>query len=83
MRDLIKTSTYAAMHFIVAFSVAFALTRSITAAAAIGIVEPLVQTFAYALHERIWNRRGRGSGKTIGLWRAFRAHLTDKLTEAG
>ncbi|MEO1656581.1 MAG: DUF2061 domain-containing protein [Pseudomonadota bacterium] len=57
MRSLIKTSTYAAMHFIVAFSVALALTGSITAAAAIGLVEPMVQTFAYAAHERAWEGR--------------------------
>ncbi|MEM0928460.1 MAG: DUF2061 domain-containing protein [Pseudomonadota bacterium] len=81
MRSFIKTTTYAAMHFIVAFSVAFALTRSMPAAAAIGIVEPLVQTFAYALHERLWEKR-RNRGKTIGLWRAFARPLTDKLTEA-
>ncbi|MEO1041667.1 MAG: DUF2061 domain-containing protein [Pseudomonadota bacterium] len=83
MRSLFKTSTYAAMHFVVAFTVAFALTRSVAAAAAIGVVEPLIQTVAYALHERVWERGGRGSGKTVGMWRAFRANLTDKLTEAG
>ena len=46
-RGVIKTSTYAAMHFVVAVALS------------IGIVEPLVQTGAYALHERVWSGVGR------------------------
>lgn len=56
-RPVLKTLSYAAMHFGVAFAVAFSLTRSWSAAAAIGLVEPLVQTGAYVLHERLWERR--------------------------
>ena len=54
----VKTMTYAVMHFTVAFLVAFALTRSLAAATAIGFVEPAVQTVAYGLHERVWALRG-------------------------
>jgi len=54
----IKTMTYAVMHFTVAFLVAFALTGSLAAATAIGLVEPAVQTVAYGLHERAWASRG-------------------------
>jgi uncharacterized membrane protein len=55
----LKTLTYSVMHFAVAISVAYALTGSWQAALAIGMVEPLVQTFAYTLHERAWARAGR------------------------
>ena len=56
MRDLAKTSTYAVMHFCVAVSVAYVLTWDIRIALGIGLVEPLVQTAAYAVHERGWAR---------------------------
>ncbi|MEQ9488134.1 MAG: DUF2061 domain-containing protein [Alphaproteobacteria bacterium] len=63
MRQLTKTGTYAIMHFIVAVSVSYALTESWTLALGIGIVEPLFQTVAYLVHERIWNR-ATTAGKT-------------------
>ncbi len=55
-RAIIKTSTYAIMHFVVAVAVAFALTRDWRIALGIGLVEPMVQTLAYAAHERVWER---------------------------
>ena len=58
-RPALKTLTYSVMHFTVAITVAFALTGSWQAALAIGMIEPLVQTLAYALHERAWARRDR------------------------
>lgn len=51
-----KTLTYSLMHLIVAISVAFALTRDWRAALAIGLIEPIFQTIAFALHERVWRR---------------------------
>lgn len=44
------------MHFSVAIMVAFALTGSWSIALSIGMVEPLVQTLFYNLHERSWNK---------------------------
>jgi len=58
-RTLLKTCTYAVMHLTVAVIVAFALTRSWRIALAVGIVEPIVQTFAFALHERLWSRAAK------------------------
>ena len=55
-RTLLKTCTYAVMHFTVAIIVAYALTRSWRLALAVGVIEPLVQTFAFAVHERLWSR---------------------------
>ncbi len=58
-----KTATYAVMHFVVAIAVAFALTGNWKTAMAIGLIEPFVQTFFFAVHERIW---GRALGGTQG-----------------
>lgn len=52
----VKTVTYGVMHFTVAVVVAYALTRDIRLALAIGTVEPLVQTLFFTLHDRIWVR---------------------------
>ncbi|WP_374516178.1 DUF2061 domain-containing protein [Brevundimonas sp.] len=51
----LKTVTYGVMHFAVAVLVAFALTRDIAVALAIGIIEPLVQTVFFTVHDRIWS----------------------------
>ncbi|WP_396593527.1 DUF2061 domain-containing protein [Brevundimonas sp. R86498] len=45
------------MHFVVAVTVAFAITRDWQAALAIGVVEPLVQMVFFAIHDRIWSSR--------------------------
>jgi len=60
-RALLKTCTYGMMHLTVAITVAYAMTRSWKIALAVGIVEPLVQTFAFALHERAWTRGKSGT----------------------
>jgi uncharacterized membrane protein len=54
--SLAKTATFAAIHFAVAFSIAYLLTGSIGIASAIALLEPLANTVAYLLHERAWNR---------------------------
>jgi uncharacterized membrane protein len=74
-RTLLKTCTYGMMHFTVAIIVAYALTRNWHLALAVGIVEPIVQTFAFALHERLWAKApetpmvalcGHGHGRARG-----------------
>jgi uncharacterized membrane protein len=60
-RDFLKTTSFAALHFCVAFSVAYALTGSVKVATGVGLIEPLVNTFAFYLHERAW-RRFEGAG---------------------
>jgi uncharacterized membrane protein len=52
----LKTVTYGVMHFAVAVAVAYALTRDIGTALAIGVIEPLVQTVFFTFHDRIWMR---------------------------
>lgn len=53
---LAKTATYCLMHFTVAIAVAYALSRDWRIALSIGIIEPLVQTVFFNLHERGWNK---------------------------
>lgn len=54
---VLKTGTYFWVHLGVALGVAFAVTGNWAAAIAIGLVEPTVQVFAYALHEWVWARK--------------------------
>lgn len=56
MRLALKTFTYASMHLTVAVAVAYALTRDWRVALAVGLVEPMVQTVAFNIHERLWSR---------------------------
>jgi uncharacterized membrane protein len=53
----LKTASYALMHLAVAIAVAYALTLDWRKALAIGLIEPFVQTFAFALHDRYWRKR--------------------------
>jgi uncharacterized membrane protein len=55
-----KTLSFAAVHFTVAFSVGYLMSGSVLVGGAIALVEPAVNTVAYHLHERFWNRLGRG-----------------------
>lgn len=58
-RMAMKTGTYSAMHMVVAMAVAWAISGDWRVALGIGLIEPLVQTVAYAIHERIWARLGQ------------------------
>jgi len=55
-RDLLKTLSFAVLHFGVAFTIAYALTGSVAVATGIGLIEPLANTVAFYLHERAWRR---------------------------
>ena len=52
-----KTASWSLVHMTVAIAVAYALTRDWRAALAVGLIEPVFQTIAFALHERAWARR--------------------------
>ena len=65
---MIKTMSFAAVHFGVAFSVAYLLTGSWLVGSAIALVEPVVNTVAYHFHEKVWDRiRGRHDAAANGL----------------
>jgi uncharacterized membrane protein len=65
---MLKTLTFALLHFGVAFSVTYLLTGSIAVATGVGLIEPIVNTVAFHFHERAWRRaetrRARPSSQT-------------------
>lgn len=58
-RLALKIASYGAMHLVVAILVAFAITRDWRLALAVGMVEPIFQTVAYTVHDRVWHRIDR------------------------
>ncbi|WP_018954079.1 DUF2061 domain-containing protein [Thioalkalivibrio sulfidiphilus] len=67
---MIKTASFAIVHFSVAFAVVFALTGSVVIGGLVALVEPLVNTVAYHFHEKVWER--------IRARRAARASATPR-----
>ncbi len=64
-RLALKIASYGLMHLVVAILVALAITRDWRLALAVGMIEPIFQTFAYTLHDRAWHlieRRRRLGG---------------------
>jgi len=53
-RVALKSTTYCVMHLTVAMAVAYALTRDWRIALGIGLIEPLVQTVFFTVHDRLW-----------------------------
>ncbi|MBB1274828.1 DUF2061 domain-containing protein [Psychromonas sp. SR45-3] len=51
---MIKTMTFAVIHFSIATLVAFALTGDFLLGSLIAIIEPAVNTVAFYFHEKIW-----------------------------
>ncbi|ASI90324.1 MULTISPECIES: DUF2061 domain-containing protein [Vibrio] len=56
---MIKTIRFAAIHFTIAFTVAYALTGEILIASMIAMLEPAVNTVAFYFHERVWDKNQR------------------------
>ncbi|AOE83916.1 DUF2061 domain-containing protein [Pseudomonas sp. TCU-HL1] len=57
---MLKTVTFTLMHFCIAFSVAYALTGSITVGGLVAAVEPLCNSVGFYFHEKIWKRFEKG-----------------------
>ncbi|WP_066798283.1 DUF2061 domain-containing protein [Sphingomonas soli] len=73
-RDLAKTLSFLALHLLVGFSVAYALTGSVAIAGGIALIEPMVNAVVFFFHERAW--RGELS------WRAVLMHRHDGMGAA-
>jgi len=56
--SLLKTLTFAVLHFSVGFGVTYALTGSVAIATGVALIEPSVNTVVFFFHERIWERFG-------------------------
>ncbi|MDQ8756083.1 DUF2061 domain-containing protein [Sphingosinicella sp. LHD-64] len=61
-RDLAKTLSYLAIHLMVGFSVAYALTGSVAIASGIALIEPCLNAIAFFFHEKAWRLRDRRRG---------------------
>ena len=53
---MIKTITFAVIHFSIATLVAFTLTGDFLLGSLIAIIEPSVNTVAFYFHEKVWQR---------------------------
>lgn len=76
-RLALKIASYGVMHLVVAVLVALAITRDWRLALAVGVVEPIFQTLAYSLHDRVWHRieRRRQLSRLEEASEAFTARL--------
>ena len=50
---MIKTITFACMHFSIAFGVVFLMTGSVLIGGAVALVEPAINTVAFYFHEKL------------------------------
>jgi len=57
MTQIKKTASFAVLHFMTAFGVAWAMTGSVWIGGAVAVVEPAINTVVYFLHEKVWQRR--------------------------
>lgn len=55
-RRIRKTTSFAVVHFGVAFTVSYLLTGSAVIAGALALIEPLVNTVAFFIHDWAWDR---------------------------
>lgn len=63
---MLKTLTFACVHFTVAFTVAYLLTGSVVVGGLVAMVEPMCNTVAYHFHEKAWERWGGRNKRTSG-----------------
>lgn len=62
---MLKTLTFTVMHFCIAFSVAYALTGSVTVGGLVAAVEPLCNSVGFYFHEKFWKRLERGRDSSL------------------
>lgn len=58
MRTLLKTASFACLHFGVGFSVAYVLTGQVGLSIGVALIEPAVNTIVFYFHERVWSGKG-------------------------
>ena len=56
---MLKTASFAVVHFTVAFSVAYLISGSLLVGGVIALVEPMINTVAYYFHEKLWQNSAR------------------------
>lgn len=58
-RHVQKTTSFAVLHFSVAFGVTYAITGSWQVSGAVALIEPMVNTVAFFFHELVWSRKAQ------------------------
>lgn len=67
--DLVKTVTFALLHFSVGFGVTYLLTGSVAISTGVALIEPSVNTVVFFFHEKAWRAlqgralQGRAGGR--------------------
>ncbi len=56
MRLFMKTASYGITHIIVATAVVYSLTGSFLIALSVGLIEPIIQTVVFSIHEYVWEK---------------------------
>ncbi|WP_213997075.1 DUF2061 domain-containing protein [Arsukibacterium sp.] len=56
---MLKTITFAVMHFTIAFAVTYAITGDLVLGGLVAVIEPAANTVAYFFHEKIWQQLQR------------------------
>ncbi|MBF3235372.1 DUF2061 domain-containing protein [Aeromonas veronii] len=54
-----KTSSFAVVHFSVAFGVAFLLSGELLTGGVMAMIEPAINTLVFFFHERLWRARSQ------------------------
>ena len=63
---MLKTITFTTMHITIAFTVVYLMTGSVMVGGAVALVEPLVNSVGYFLHERVWERICNRNQMSVG-----------------
>ncbi len=64
---MLKTITFAIVHFTVAFTVTYLLTGSLVVGGAVALVEPAINTVVFYVHEKIWQKLKPVQGQSYSL----------------
>ena len=71
---MLKTITFAILHFGVAFSIAYLLTGSIGISITVALIEPMANTVVFYFHEKAWQRHERKKGIKAAAKAKFPLH---------
>ena len=58
---MLKTATFTAMHFCIAFAVTYVLTGSVAVGGLVATIEPLCNAVGFFFHEKLWERFAQAS----------------------
>ncbi len=54
---MVKTLSFACIHFTIAFTIAWLITGSVLAGGLVALIEPMCNTVAFYFHEKAWSRK--------------------------